>query len=78
MDMSEPQGMTDNLDSEPQETAEWIASLQSVLETAGPARARFLLSKLSTAAREAGLQWRDARNTPYINTIRASDEPLMP
>ena len=78
MDMSEPQGMTDNLDSEPQETAEWIASLQSVLETAGPARARFLLSKLSTAAREAGLQWRDARNTPYINTIRASDEPAYP
>ncbi len=78
MDMSEPQGMTDNLDSEPQETAEWIASLQSVLETAGPARARFILSKLSTAAREAGLQWRDARNTPYINTIRASDEPAYP
>ena len=78
MDMSQPQGITDNLDSEPQETAEWIASLQSVLETAGPARARFLLSKLSTAAREAGLQWRDARNTPYINTIRASDEPAYP
>ncbi len=78
MDMSQPQGITDNLDSEPQETAEWIASLQSVLETAGPARARFLLSKLSTAAREAGLQWRDARNTPYINTIRVSDEPPYP
>ncbi len=78
MDMHQPLAITDNLDTEPQETAEWIASLHSVLESAGPARARFLLSKLSTAAREAGLQWRDARNTPYINTIRVSDEPPYP
>ena len=30
------------------------------------------------AARDAGLNWRDARITPYINTIRATDEPAYP
>ena len=78
MDMISPEQLTKQPDSDSTETAEWIAALQSVLESGGPERARFLLSRLSAAAREAGIRWRDARNTPYINTIRASDEPPYP
>lgn len=78
MDMITPQNLIEQLDIDATETAEWVEALQSVLESAGPERARFLLSKLSTAAREAGIKWRDARNTPYINTIRATDEPPYP
>ena len=78
MDMSTPDHLVRHTDIDEQETAEWIASLQSVLTSAGPERARFLLSKLSSAARDAGLNWRDARITPYINTIRATDEPAYP
>ncbi len=78
MDMTPPVNLIEQPDTDSAETAEWLEALQSVLETAGPERARFLLSRLATAAREAGLKWRDARNTPYINTIRAQDEPPYP
>ncbi|MEY3790787.1 MAG: pyruvate dehydrogenase component protein, partial [Pseudomonadota bacterium] len=78
MDMSTPDHLVRHNDTDEQETAEWISALESVLASAGPERARFLLSKLSSAARDAGLNWRDARITPYINTIRATDEPAYP
>ena len=78
MDMSTPDHLVRHNDTDEQETAEWIAALESVLASAGPERARFLLSKLSAAARDAGLNWRDARITPYINTIRVTDEPAYP
>ena len=78
MDMSTPDHLVRHNDTDELETAEWIAALESVLASAGPERARFLLSKLSAAARGAGLNWRDARITPYINTIRATDEPAYP
>ena len=78
IDMSSPEQLIGQLDLDEQETAEWIAALHSVLESSGPDRARFLLSQLSNAARESGLQWRDARITPYINTIRPQDEASYP
>jgi len=75
MDMSTPDHLVRHIDTDEHETAEWIAALHSVLETSGPERARFLLSQLASAAREQGLNWRDARITPYVNTIRVTDEP---
>ena len=78
MDMSTPDHLVRHIDTDEQETAEWVAALHSVLEAAGPDRARFLLSQLSSAARQAGLNWRDSRITPYVNTIRATDEPPYP
>ncbi|MCE2831548.1 MAG: alpha-ketoglutarate dehydrogenase [Oxalobacteraceae bacterium] len=66
------------IDTDTPETAEWIEALTSVIATAGPERARFLLSQLASSARAAGLNWRDARITPYINTIRPQDEPPYP
>ncbi|MFM8467511.1 MAG: alpha-ketoglutarate dehydrogenase [Oxalobacteraceae bacterium] len=78
MDMSTPDHLVRHIDTDEHETAEWIAALHSVLETSGPERARFLLSQLASAAREQGLNWRDARITPYVNTIRVTDEPPYP
>ena len=62
-------------DIDPQETQEWIESLDAVLGVSGPVRARFLLRKLlkHAAARDIGLP--GAVNTPYINTISPEDEP---
>ena len=78
MDMNSPEHLLRPIDSDAQETAEWIEALTSVIATAGPERARFLLSQLASSARAAGLNWRDARITPYINTIRPQDEPPYP
>ena len=78
MDMITPEHLARQLDTDAAETAEWIASLQSVLQAAGPERARFLLTQLASAARDAGLNWRDARITPYVNTIRPQDEAPYP
>ncbi len=78
MDMITPHHLVRQLDTDAAETAEWVASLHSVLQAAGPERARFLLSQLASAAREAGLHWRDSRITPYVNTIRPQDEAPYP
>ena len=78
MDMNSPEHLLRPIDTDAQETAEWIEALTSVIATAGPERARFLLSQLASSARAAGLNWRDARITPYINTIRPQDEPPYP
>ncbi|ADJ65449.1 alpha-ketoglutarate dehydrogenase [Herbaspirillum seropedicae] len=67
-----------DIDIDSQETQEWLQALQSVLAEAGPERARFLLSRLSAAAQQWGVNWRDARNTPYVNTIRPEQEPPFP
>jgi pyruvate dehydrogenase E1 component len=78
MDMTAPEHLLRPIDTDTPETAEWIEALTSVIATAGPERARFLLSQLASSARAAGLNWRDSRITPYINTIRPQDEPPYP
>ncbi len=78
MDMASANNLHHAADADAQETTEWLDALQGVIRAAGPERARYLLSRLSDAARHAGLRWRDARNTPYSNTIRVQDEPAFP
>jgi pyruvate dehydrogenase E1 component len=78
MDMSFPDHIQEQADLDEQETREWIDALQSVVHADGHERAKYLLSRLSEAARRLGIGWRDARNTPYINTIRTEDEPPFP
>jgi pyruvate dehydrogenase E1 component len=65
-------------DFDPAETAEWLQSLQYVLETKGPERVKFLLSVLDDAASRQGVELPFAINTPYINTIPADQQPLYP
>jgi pyruvate dehydrogenase E1 component len=64
-------------DADPQETREWVDSLDSVLETEGPERARFLLRKVLKRARIAHLGL-EVIQTPYINTISPEQEPPFP
>ena len=78
MDIPPASRLITETDADPGETAEWLDALQAVLQSGGKERARFLLSSLSSAAWEWGVQWRAARNTPYVNTIRAADEPAYP
>ncbi|MGN6387956.1 MAG: pyruvate dehydrogenase (acetyl-transferring), homodimeric type, partial [Burkholderiaceae bacterium] len=78
MDMSPAHHLQTAFDADPPETAEWLESFAAVVERLGPERARYLLTRLSSAARGAGLGWHDARNTPYVNTIRPRDEPPFP
>ena len=78
MEMSSAHNLSPLHDSDALETAEWLDALQGVLHTAGSERARYLLSRLSAAAQQSGMRWRDARNTPYNNTIRVEDELAFP
>jgi pyruvate dehydrogenase E1 component len=65
-------------DSDPLETAEWLASLRSVLENEGPERVSFLLAELSEAAFREGVELPFTATTPYINTIPADKQPPYP
>ncbi|WP_050461147.1 alpha-ketoglutarate dehydrogenase [Herbaspirillum autotrophicum] len=78
MEMLSASNLNQPVDSDMVETTEWLEALQSVIREAGPERARYLLSRLSAATQQAGVRWRDSRNTPYNNTIRVEDEPPFP
>ncbi|MEO6920965.1 MAG: alpha-ketoglutarate dehydrogenase [Collimonas sp.] len=78
MEMSSANNLNSQFDSDRQETDEWVDALQAVIQASGPERARYLLSRLSAAAQQSGIKWRDSRNTPYTNTIRVKDEPPFP
>ncbi|TAL78531.1 MAG: alpha-ketoglutarate dehydrogenase [Burkholderiaceae bacterium] len=76
MDLSTANHLSSDVDE--LETAEWLDALRSVVQFAGPERARYLLTQLSSTAREMGLGWRQPRTTPYVNTIGVPDEPPFP
>jgi len=65
-------------DSDPGETAEWLESLNYVLDEKGPERARFLLAALEEAAYRQGVEVQRTSTTPYINTIPADRQPPYP
>src|SRR3989337_666245 len=65
-------------DIDPQETAEWVDSLEMVADERGRTRARFLLMKLLERARELGVGLPNTVSSPYINTIPPEKEPWFP
>ena len=65
-------------DIDPQETAEWLESLDYVIETAGPERAAFLLERLKEQAFRRGVRFVSSATTPYVNTIPADQQPEYP
>ena len=65
-------------DSDPQETGEWLDSLEYVLERHGVERATYLFERLRDRLGERGAQVAQSVNTPYINTIPASQQPPYP
>ena len=58
-------------DTDPQETQEWLESLQAVIEREGPVRAHFLLEQLVDYTRRSGGYLPYDATTAYINTIPA-------
>jgi len=74
-----PNNLIDQLvDLDPSETAEWKASLDSLLKAAGPTRARYIMLSLLQHAQENKLGVGALRTTDYINTIPSSREPEFP
>lgn len=65
-------------DSDPTETQEWLAALESLYQYAGKNRAQFILNKLISSADQKGIKLVLARNTPYHNTIPKQQETKMP
>jgi len=65
-------------DIDPAETAEWLESLQYVLETKGADRVRYLLQMLDETAFRHGVQLPFSSNTPYVNTIPPERQPVYP
>ena len=66
------------VDLDPQETSEWVAALEEIIDQAGPDRAAFLLERLTDRARFEGVELPIQLNTPYVNTIRVEDEAPFP
>ena len=65
-------------DTDPQETQEWLDSIDDALEEHGHARTRFLLEELIDYAQTKGARLPFNTNTPFINTIQPKDEPEYP
>ncbi len=65
-------------DSDPLETQEWLAALDSVQRMAGSGRAAFLLDKLSSHAQASGVTVPQASTTNFCNTIPVECEKPLP
>jgi len=65
-------------DPDPQETREWLESLESLIETEGEERAEFLLQQLVDSARRACRKLKLNATTAYVNTIPLSEQPPYP
>jgi pyruvate dehydrogenase E1 component len=63
-------GFTHQLvDIDPEETAEWLDALGSVIASDGSKRATYLMSRLLERAREESVTVPGSITTPYVNTI---------
>ena len=65
-------------DADPQETREWIESIEDALEEHGSERTRFLLEELIDYAQAKGARLPFNTNTPFINTIHPDKQPEFP
>jgi pyruvate dehydrogenase E1 component len=70
--------MTNKPDIDPQETQEWLDSLEAVLENEGVERAHFLLERLIDKARRSGAYLPFTANTAYLNTIPVQQQERFP
>ena len=65
-------------DIDPQETQEWIESIEDALEEHGYERTRFLLETLIDFAQSKGARLPFNTSTPFLNTILPSQQPEYP
>jgi pyruvate dehydrogenase E1 component len=65
-------------DTDPEETQEWVESLQAVVSEQGRTRARYLMLQLLAQARAQQVGVPSLTATDYINTIPPEREPWFP
>ncbi|WP_203911883.1 pyruvate dehydrogenase (acetyl-transferring), homodimeric type [Rhizocola hellebori] len=65
-------------DIDPEETAEWVESLDGVIDERGAKRARYIMLRLLERARERQVGVPPLTTTDYINTIPSDREPWFP
>ena len=65
-------------DPDPQETQEWIESIEDALEEHGYERTRFLLETLIDYAQSKGARLPFNTSTPFTNTILPKQQPSYP
>ncbi len=65
-------------DTDPDETQEWLDSLDQVLDAGGRTRARYVMLRLLERAREKQVGVPSLTATDYINTIGPEQEPWFP
>ena len=65
-------------DNDPEETSEWIESLDDLIEERGANRTRYVMLAMLNAARRKNVSVPASFTTPYINTIPAQNEPYFP
>jgi pyruvate dehydrogenase E1 component len=65
-------------DIDPQETSEWLASFDGLLDARGRERARYIMLRLLERSREKQVGVPALRSTDYINTIPPEREPWFP
>ncbi len=76
--MTAKQDQSPQVDTDAQETAEWLDALEGVIENEGQPRAHFLIEKLIESAREEGIDLPYSATTQYINTIPVDSQPKYP
>ncbi|MDA9912854.1 pyruvate dehydrogenase (acetyl-transferring), homodimeric type [Candidatus Nanopelagicales bacterium] len=69
---------TQYVDTDPEETQEWIDSIDAVVDRVGNNRARFLMLQMLQRASERNIGLPSLRSTDYINTIPPEQEPVFP
>jgi len=67
-----------HVDSDPEETAEWTASLDSVVQERGAGRGRDIMLSLLKRSKELHLGVPMVPTTDYLNTIAPENEPEFP
>jgi pyruvate dehydrogenase E1 component len=65
-------------DTDPEETQEWLESLDAAIEAGGRRRARYLMLRMLERAREQRVGIPSLTTTDYINTIPPESEPWFP
>jgi pyruvate dehydrogenase E1 component len=65
-------------DTDPEETTEWVESLDGVIDERGAKRARYIMLRLLERSRERHIGVPPLTTTDYINTIPPEREPAFP
>src|SRR5262245_28954679 len=76
--MTQDESDTKVLGVDAQEIQEWIESFDAVLKDEGRQSAGLILERLRARAQTYGVQPSFTANTPYMNTIPASQDGVFP